>query len=140
MGKVGLTMADRQPGTTLKVFAVLFGILAISNLGKGLRIGAETGFVFLGERLTGTPNAVLGAIFGLYLLLYAYGIWNLRKWALPMGIAYLAYVVINLVLFSVRGPKPPPGIGYVLFGLTYMAVAIGVAGGAVYLLKNEELR
>jgi hypothetical protein len=119
---------------------VLFLILAISNLGKGLQIGAETGFVFLGQRLTGTPNAVLGAIFGVYLLIYAYGIWTLRTWALPMGIAYLGYVVLNLVLYSVRGPKTPPGIGYVLFGLTYMAVAIGVSGGAVYLLKNADLR
>jgi hypothetical protein len=126
--------------TTLRVFAVLYGILAISNLAKGLRIGAETGFVFLGQRLTGVPNAVLGAIFGAYLLIYAYGIWTLRKWALPMGVAYLGYVVVNLVMFSIRGPKPPPGIGYAIFGLVYATVAIGVSAYTVYLLKNQDLR
>lgn len=133
-------MTDRPRSRALTGFAVLFGILAVSNLLKGLRIGAETGFVFLGERLTGTPNAALGAAFGLYLLAYAYGIWTRRKWALPMGIAYAAWVVVNLVMFTVRGPKPPPGIGYALFGLVYAVIAIGVSAGAVYLLKNEDLR
>ena len=134
-------MADRERSRALTVIAVVFGILAVSNLLKGFQIGAETGFVLLGERLTGTPNAVLGAVFGIYLLVYAYGIWTLRTWALPMGIAYLCYVIVNLVMFQMRGPKPPgAGIGFMIFGLVYAAVAIGVPAYAVSLLKNEDLR
>jgi len=124
----------------LNVFAGLFGILAVSNLLKGLRLGAETGFVFLGQRLTGTPNAVLGALFGIFLAVYAYGIWTRRRWALPMGVAYFAYVVLNLLLFPFRGPPSPGGAGYAVFGLVYAAIAIGVSGSAVYLLENETLR
>lgn len=134
-------MADRERGTALTVIAVLFGLLAVSNLLKGFRLGGDqTGFVFLGDRLTGMPNAVLGAAFGIYLLAYAWGIWTLRTWALPMGIAYLLYVIVNLVMFQVRGPKPPgAGVGFMIFGLVYAAVAIGVPAYAIHLLKNQEL-
>lgn len=132
-------MTTRSTGLT--VCAVLFGILAVSNLLKPLQIGADTGFVFFGTRLTGTANAILGPLFGVYLLLYAYGIWTLRSWALPMGVAYAAYVIVNLVTFQMWGPKPPnAGAGWAIFGLVYATIAIGVSSGAVYLLKNHDLR
>jgi hypothetical protein len=129
-------MAGRQRGRALTVFAILFGILAVSNLLKPLQLGAETGFVLLGKRLSGSPNAIAGPLFGLYLLVYAAGIWRLRRYALPMAWLYAAYVVVNLVLFTVRSERPP-GIGYVLFGLVYMAVAVGVSGGAAVLLARR---
>src|SRR5262249_49537628 len=140
-GEMGVTMADTTRGTGLTVSAVLFAILGVSNLLKPLHIGADTGFVFFGTRLTGTPNAILGPLFGVYLLLYAYGIWTLRRRALPMGMAYAAYVIVNLVTFQMWGPKPPnAGPGWAIFGLVYAAIAIGVSSGAVYLLKNHDLR
>jgi hypothetical protein len=123
-------MATSTRGRWLTTAAVLFGILAISNAAKGLQIGAQTGFVFLGQRLTGTPNAVLGLLFGVYLAIYAFGIWNLRKFALPMAWIYAAYVVVNLVLFPFRTPAPPEaGIGNTIFGIVYAIVAIGVSVG-----------
>jgi len=125
----------RSRGLTL--MAVLFAILAVSNLMKPLQLGgAQTGFVFLGQRLAGTPNAIAGPLFGLYLLVYALGIWNMRRFALPMGAAYAAYVVVNLILYSVRNPRPP-GAGYVVFGVVYALVAIGVSAGAVRLLAQR---
>jgi hypothetical protein len=131
-------MTTETRGPTLTTFAILFAILGVSNLLKPLQLGRDTGFVFLGERLTGTPNAILGPLFGIFLLVYAAGIWRLRRFALPMGYAYAAYVVVNLIAFSVRGPQPPPGMSYVVFGIVYALVAIGVSGGAALLLGRRK--
>src|SRR5262249_24725669 len=106
---------DRRP--ILRVFAVLFGVLAVSNLLKPFRLGADqTGFVFFGPRLAGTANAIAGPAFGIYLLVYAIGIWRDRPYALPMARAYALYVVVNLVLFQLYAPKPA-GAGFVVFGI-----------------------
>ena len=121
----------------LSVFPVLFAVLAVSNLLKPLRLGGDhTGFVFFGERLAGTANAIIGPLFGLYLLVYAAGIWRMRRYAVTMGTAYAAYVVLNLVLFNLRAARPP-GMGYVLFGIAYAGVAVGVSTGAAYLLAQR---
>jgi len=123
---------------TLTVFAVVFGLLAVSNFLKPLQLGgSRTGFVFLGQRLSGTPNAIIGPLFGLYLLLYATGIWRMRRYALPMAWAYAAYVVVNLLLFNVRMPRPP-GTGYLIFGLVYMVVAVAVSSGAAWALSKRK--
>jgi hypothetical protein len=128
-----------ERGAALGTVAVLFALLGVSNLMKPLEMHGA-GFVFLGHRLSGTPNMILGPLFGLYLLAYAAGVWRLRQYALPMGRAYAAYVVLNLVLFQIWGPKPPEaGVGFAIFGLVYAVVAIGVSSGAVYLLKQKRL-
>ena len=127
----------------LTVFAILFVLLALSNLLKPFQFGGpeQTGFVLFGKRTTGATNTIMGPLFGLYLLAYAYGIWTVRRWALPMGVAYMIYVMLNLVLFPLRTPQPP-GVGQQIFGLVYGAVAIGVTGSAVWQLsrRRAELR
>src|SRR5207244_8919169 len=95
-----------------------------ASLGDGLR----PGFVLFGHRLSGTANAVVGPLFGLYLLVYAAGIWRMRRWALPMGTVYAAYVIANLTLFMLRDPEPMREGA--LFGAVYALVAIGVSWGA----------
>ncbi len=96
-------MASEQRGPALTTFAILFGVLAVSNLLKPLQMGGpeHTGFVFFGQRTTGTANAILGPLFGIYLLVYAVGVWRLRRFALPMAYAYAAYVIVNLIAFTV---------------------------------------
>jgi hypothetical protein len=133
-------MAEANRGRVLTVFAVLFGVLALSNLLKPLQIGGDqTGFVLLGQRLTGVANAIAGPLFGLYLLVYALGVWRMQRYALPMAYAYAAYVILNLILFNFFGPKPPgAGIGYAIFGIVYATVAIGVSSGAAYLLSQRK--
>src|SRR5258706_16026028 len=128
-------MAKASRGTALTVFAVLFGLLAVSNLLKPLQIGSQTGFVLFGKRLSGLPNTIFGPLFGLFLAAYATGIWGMRRRALPMGIAYAIYVVVNLILFTVRMPQEP---GHLLFGIVYMTVAIGVSSGAAVLLWRRQ--
>src|SRR5438445_944282 len=119
-------MASEQRGPALTTFAILFGMLAVSNLLKPLQLGGaeQTGFVFFGQRTTGTANAILGPLFGIYLLVYALGIWRLRRFALPMAYAYAAYVIVNLIAFTVRG-ESQPGVGYVIFSVVYALVANG---------------
>jgi hypothetical protein len=135
-GTEAVSAASRR-GRALSIFAVLFVLLAISNLLKPFALGgSQTGFVFFGRRLSGGANAILGPAFGVYLLVYAFRIWRMKRSALLMGYLYAAYVVINLILFNVRNPTPP-GVGYLIFGIVYAAVAIGVSWGAVYLLRQR---
>ena len=127
-----------ERGPFLTVAAILFGLLAISNLSKPLQIGPHTGFVLFGERLDGMANLIAGPIFGALLATYAYGVWTMRRWAVPLGGLYAAYVVANLVLFPFRTPPPPnAGTGWQVFGLVYAAIAIGVSGGAWWTLSRR---
>lgn len=126
-------MNDR---TALRVCGVLFCLLALSNFTKFMEMSPEQGFMLFGMRQRGTPNLVFGWLFGLYLLAYGLGVLRMRAYALPMGIAYAVYVVLNLVLFTIRMPEE--AWARPIFGLVYIIVAVGVSGGAVYLLyKNR---
>jgi hypothetical protein len=127
-----------ERGPFLTVAAILFGILAISNLSKPLQIGPHTGFVLFGERLDGTANLIAGPIFGAILATYAFGVWTMRRWAVPLGGLYALYVILNLVLFPFRTPPPPgAGAGWQLFGLVYAAIAIGISGGTWWALSRR---
>lgn len=108
---------------------MLFALLAVSNLAKPLEMMPEHGLVFLGRRLRGTPDLVAAPLFGAYLAAYAWGLWTGRRWALPMGILYAGWVPLNLYLFTVRSPEELGRNS--LFGVAYMAVAVGVSLGAV---------
>ena len=129
-------MAAGRRGPLLTTFAILFALLAFRNLLKPFQLeGDTTGFVFLGQRMTGFWNAVLGPLFGVYLAAYAWGILCMRRFAVRMGQAYALYVVLNLVLWNVRSENPFE-IGVVL-GVVYFVVAVGVSAGAVLLLTRR---
>lgn len=131
-------MADTNRSQIFTVFAVLFALLAVSNLLKPFQIeGEQTGFVLFGQRLSGTANTLAGPLFGLYLLVYAYGIWHKKRFALPLSHAYALYVVLNLLLFIANNTRPP-GIRYVIFGIVYSAIALGVSVGAAYFLTSHK--
>ena len=130
-------MTDRPlRGGLLSILAVLMGVLALTNFTKSIPVTSDTGFVFFGERLAGLPSAVAGAIAGLVLLSYALGIWRLRRWALPLGWLYAAYVVTNIALFRLRYPMPaePSHRG---FEIAYAVVAIGGAVGTAWALGRR---
>jgi len=125
-------MNDR---TALRICGVLFCLLAVSNFTKFLEMSPHQGFMLFGMRQHGTPNLVFGWLFGLYLLVYGIGVLRMRAYALPMGVAYAAYVVLNLILFTIRMPEE--AFARPIFGLVYIIVAVGVSGGAVYLLSKD---
>jgi uncharacterized membrane protein (DUF2068 family) len=129
-------MADSSRGVVLTVCAVLFGLLALSNFLKPFHLDPNAGFVFLGMKTHGIANAILGPAFGLLLLVYAFGIWRMRRWALPIAYAYAAYVILNLSLYSIRNagsPRQPSPA----FMLGYIVVAVGVSAGSALLLHRR---
>ena len=122
-------MADSRRGGALTILAILFAILAVSDILKPFHLeGATTGLVFFGKRLSGTPDAILAPILGIILLSYAAGIWRMRRYAMYLGYAYAIYVTANLVLFSVRNP-PPASHGEAIFGLFYIIFALAFSWG-----------
>ena len=129
-------------GPLLTTLAVLMALLAFSNLWKPLAQAmspqSTAGFVFLGQRLHGLANAVVGPLFGVLLAAYAYGVWNRRRGVVPLAGGYAIYVIVNLILFTaIEPPGERPGLAFMLI---YAAVAIGVSGGgAVYLLRSRDL-
>jgi hypothetical protein len=131
-------MAEEHRSQLFAIFAAPFALLAVSNLLKPLQLGGEqTGFVFFGQRLSGAANAIAGPLFGLYLLVYAYGIWHQKRFALPMSHAYALYVVLNLILFMTNNTRPP-GVGYLFFGIVYSVIAIGISVGAAVFLTSHK--
>jgi hypothetical protein len=119
----------------LRVFAVLFGLLAISNFLKPFGLGEDAGFVFMGRRLDGTPNLIAGWSFAVFLSWYASALWRERAAALPIGIAYASYVSANLYLWTIRQPAPEGG--QILFGIVYTIVALGTSWGAVLVMLKS---
>ncbi|HIF63948.1 MAG TPA: hypothetical protein EYG16_04655 [Deltaproteobacteria bacterium] len=124
-------MTEAGRDKTLRVFALLFGLLAISNFLKPLQLSPDVGFVLFGTRLEGSANAIAGPAFGLYLAAYALALWRRLPAALPLALIYVAYVAANLVLFNMTPLADDSGL---LFGLAYTAVALGVSGGSAWLL------
>jgi hypothetical protein len=85
----------------------------------------------------GLTNAILGPAFGALLAAYAIGIWRMRQWVLPIAYAYAVYVILNLLLYTIRnaGPSRQPSPAFMI---GYMAIAIGVSAGSAVLLHRRK--
>lgn len=131
-------MATSKRSGALTVLAILFAILALTDILKPLHLeGPTTGLVFFGKRLSGALDAILGPILGIFLLTYAASIWQMRRYALALGYAYAIYVTINLILFSARNP-PPPSRGEMIFGVVYIILALAFSWGTAVLLSRSK--
>jgi hypothetical protein len=127
-------------GAFLTVVTVLFVLLAISDFTKAIQFAhnpAIGGLVVFGHKFRGVGhNLILGPIFGIVFLTYAYGIWNMRAWVLPLSIVYAFYVPYNLVLFWYGQPPGPRPIGFIVM---YLAIALGGSiGTAIYLAYHRD--
>ncbi len=132
-------MADSKRGGMLTTLAVLFAILASTDILKPLHLeGPTTGLVFFGERLSGTPDAILGPLLGIVLLIYAAGIWRMRRYAMYLGYAYAIYVTLNLALFSARNP-PPALQSEMIFDTVYVIFAFAFSWGTAILLHRHKV-
>jgi hypothetical protein len=128
-------VATTDDNRWLRICGILFCLLAVSNCTKFIEASPHQGFMLFGMRQHGLPNLVWGWVFGIYLAIYGVGVLRRRAYALPMGIAYAIYVVLNLILFTIRMPEE--AWARPIFGLVYIIVAVGVSSGPVVLLRRN---
>jgi hypothetical protein len=137
-------MPTQSRGATLTVLALLLALMAVSNFGKPFaHNNPGVGFVFFGCRLSGAANTIVAPIFGAIITVYAFGILAMRKFALPLGIFYAAYVIVNMPLFILRYHGTPVMQEHSwAYLVPYPFVAIGVSSGAAWLLyrRKDDLR
>jgi hypothetical protein len=135
-------MSQKPRGATLTILAILLALMALSNFGKTFTHQSGVGFVFFGMRLSGTANMIVAPIFGIIIAVYVYGILAMRKFALPLGIVYAAYVIVNMPLFVLRyhGTAVMQEHSWAYL-VPYPFVAIGVSSGAAWMLyrRREDL-
>lgn len=130
-------MAESKRSGLLSLFAVLFLLAAIEDLLKPFRLeGPTTGLVFFGTRLSGLANAVIGPLVGIFLLIYAAGIWRMRPYAVYLAYGYAIYVAINLVLFTTTNP-PPQSQGEIVFGIVYTILALVITWSSAIVLRRS---
>jgi len=139
MGK-GPDSSVASRGVFLTIITVLFVLLAISDFTKFFQYANKPevgGLVILGHKFQGVgKNLLLGWIFGAVFLIYAYGIWNLRAWVLPLSIVYAFYVPTNLVLFWSLHQLTPPTVRFIVM---YLFLSLGGSvGTAIYLAYHRE--
>jgi len=126
---------QKNRGALLTVFAIAFALMALSNFSKPFKMSPNVGFVFFGYKLTGIGNTIIGPIFGIILALYAYGIWTMRRFALPLAHFYATYVILNLLMFTIRNYRElPPLLGRI----AYVIVAVGFSLGAAIILTQRK--
>jgi len=111
--------------------------MAVSNLSKPFKMSPNVGFVFFGTKLSGVANMIIAPMFGILLAILAYGIWTMKRFALPIAHFYATYVILNLLMFTLRkyGTPEMPPLG---FWIIYIAVAVGVSMGAAIILTQRK--
>lgn len=130
-------MDGKRRGVWLTIFAIALALMALSDFSKPFKMSPNVGFVFFGTKLSGIGNTVIAPLFGIMLAALAYGIWALRRFALPIAYLYAAYVIVNLLLFTIHSygtPNMPPWG----FWIIYIAIAVGVSSGTAILLTQRK--
>ena len=127
----------KKRGALLTIFAIGLALMALSNLSKPLKMSPNVGFVFFGVKLSGMANSIVAPLFGIMLAALAYGIWTMRRFALPIAHFYATYVIINLMMFTIRSSGTPnmPPLG---FWIIYIVVAVGFSLGTAIILTQRK--
>ena len=136
-------MPTKSRGVSLTILALLLALMAISNFGKPFAHNPGVGFVFFGMRLSGVANRIVAPIFGAIIAAYVFGILTMRKFALPLGVFYAGYVIVNMPLFILRYHGTPVMQEHSwAYLVPYPFVAVGVSSGAAWLLyrRRADLR
>ena len=127
--------------------AILLALVAIEDVLKPFgRQGPTTpasflpriqpGIVVLGVRHTGSRAVILGPLVGVVLVLYAIGIWRMKRYVLMVAWIYAAYVILNVTLFMIRNP-PAPTRGEMIFGIAYSIGAVVLTVGTAVALTRR---
>lgn len=114
-----------------KALAALIALRALTNFAKPF----GGGFVVLGRLMYGATATFVAPLFGLAMLVYAFGLWKGRPWARPLAIGYAVWATLNVVLFPVVEGVPAefhPSM-YAVFGVP----GIAAPWLAVWLLRRR---
>jgi len=127
----------KNRGTLLTIFAIGFALMALSNFMKPFKMSPNVGFVFFGYKLSGLANDIVGPIFGIILALYAYGIFTMRRFAIPLAHFYVTYVILNTLMFTLRNRGTPvlPPLGE---WIAYVVVGVGIPLTSAIILTNRK--
>ncbi len=127
-------------GWFITTIVVLFCLLAFSDFTKAIQYARDPavgGLVILGHKFHGVAkNVVLGPLFGIFLLTYAWGLWKMRRWVAPISVFYAFYVPVNMVLFWSLHQLPPPTAKFIVM---YLFLSLtGSIGTALYLAYHRD--
>ena len=124
-------MPNKSRGTALTIFALLFALVALSNFLKPFHLFPNDGFVLLGTKLTGIANAVVAPLFGIIIMVCAYGIWAMRKFTLPLAYVFVLCVILNMVLYTMKNGATRP------LPIVNVVVGIGVPLALAIILRRR---
>ncbi len=130
-------MERKNRGVLLTILAIGLALMAVSNFLKPFKMSSNVGFVFFGMKLRGAANAIIAPLFGIVLAVLVYGIWTMKRFAVPIAYCYAAYVILNLLMFTLRSygtPAMPPVGPWIV----YIAVAVGFSSGAAVILTQRK--
>jgi hypothetical protein len=115
------TTPSRRPlGVTILLAVLVLGAIAAVVVALGLFVGLiDTAFIGLGSTGLSGPAAALGLLaYTAFALVFAYGLWTLRRWGWWFGLIFLAGSAVEDVVGAIEGLQPP------LISAAFIAVAI----------------
>ena len=127
-----------KPGVALTILALVFVVAGVQSILKPFATVPDAGFMLLGFRTDGLLEAIVARVHAALMLGLAYGIWRRKRYALYFLLVYTPYVLLNLILFSLRYEWTSPGdLPVPLFAAIYALIALGVPGATAYLLSRR---
>ena len=87
-----------------KILAASIVVRSLTNFAKPFVTGSR--FVVAGRLYGGVVSTVGAPLFGVFMLIYAAGLWSARPWARPVSIAYAVWATVNVVLFPLLEGVP----------------------------------
>jgi hypothetical protein len=84
----------------------------------------------------GKSHPIIGPLVGVVLVLYAVGIWRMKRYAVAVAWIYAAYVILNLALFTIRNP-PAPTRGEMICDIVNSISAIVLTVGTAIALTRH---
>lgn len=116
--------------TILALVSGIFGVLgllaSLTLFGLSGLIGTVGGASLAGQS---TISSVIGLATAVLALAFAYGAWNLKPWAWPLGLAFAAFAVVSAVASIVDGAD----FGGAIIGLV-------IAGAVAYYLMTPQVK
>ena len=143
-----------RPGVVLTIAALFFVAIAVESIQKAF---GGMSFLLFGFRTDGLLEAIAASVHAALMLAIAFGIWRLKRYALYFLLVYTPYVLLNIILFSLRYDWPdlrtgrrtgalnfgefqllsPGNFPGEVYAVTFTLFAVGVPLVTAYLLSRR---